>query len=183
MGCMVISPACMRIEGIWAADAQASSSESRQYRLPLIRSRLGKLRPGSRTQRCRVILQIPAVSRQYRFGGDQRIVLLLQHELLPQRVMFCGDSCRLLRVQKGVRKILDRVFSGPCAAVRGGQAAGADRVAAGCQGSCRSVANQASVVPESRSPASPMSQRATVIWPSQHQLSMSGPISEESRLQ
>src|SRR5258707_13574186 len=36
---------------------------------------------------------------QYRFGGDQRIVLLLQHELLPQRVMFCADSSRLLRVQ------------------------------------------------------------------------------------
>src|SRR6266478_8914646 len=41
-----------------------------------------------------------AVSRQYRFGGDQRIVLFLQREFLPQRVMFCGDSSRLLRVQK-----------------------------------------------------------------------------------
>src|SRR5216684_701019 len=77
MGCMVISPACMRIEGIWAADAQASSSERRQYRLPLIKSRLGKLRSGSWPQRCRVIPQIPpyrantALAAILRHGGSE----------------------------------------------------------------------------------------------------------------
>src|SRR6516165_3006419 len=106
------------------------------------------------------------------------------HKWLPPRHRHSVDDLAASsRVEKVVRKSSDGVFSIAYGDVQGGHAAAADRRAAGCRGSCQSMANQASVAPVSNSRAYSTPQLATVIWHLQYQLSMSDPISGESRLQ